>query len=58
MLYIISGASRAGKTMVAKKLSVMKGISCFSLDWLVMGFSNGMKEQGIHHLLFPDEIAE
>jgi len=58
MLYIISGASRAGKTMIAKKISVQKGISYFSLDWLVMGFTNGIPEYGIHDLLFPDEIAE
>lgn len=58
MLYLISGSSRAGKTIIAKKLSAQKGISYFSIDWLIMGFSNGMKESGIHHLLFPDEIAE
>lgn len=58
MLYIISGASRAGKTMIARKLSAQKGLSCFSLDWLVMGFTNGLPDYGIHDKLFPDEIAE
>lgn len=29
-----------------------------SLDWLVMGFTNGMPECGIHDRLFPDKIAE
>lgn len=58
MLYIISGSSRAGKTMIAKKIAAQKGISYFSLDWLVMGFTNGIKEYGIHDKLFPDEIAE
>jgi len=58
MLYIISGASRAGKTLVAQKLAAKKGLSCFSLDWLVMGFTDGMPNAGIHHLLFPHEIAE
>ena len=57
MLYIISGTSRAGKTIIAKKLSIKKGISYFSLDWLVMGFTNGIREYGIHDKLFPDEIA-
>ena len=57
MIYIISGASRAGKSLVAKKVSEQKGISYFSLDWLVMGFTNGLPEYGIHDLLFPDEIA-
>lgn len=58
MLYIISGASRAGKTLVAQRISAEKGLSYFSLDWLVMGFTNGMPEYGVHDLLFPDEIAE
>ena len=58
MLYLISGASRAGKTIIAKRLSKEKGLSYFSIDWLVMGFTNGLSEYGIHDLLFPDEIAE
>ncbi len=58
MLYLISGASRAGKTIIAKKISTQKGISYFSLDWLIMGFTNGIAEYGIHDKLFPDEIAE
>jgi hypothetical protein len=29
-----------------------------SLDWLVMGFTNGMPQCGIHDKLYPDEIAE
>lgn len=57
MLYLISGTSRTGKTMLAKKISSERGISFFSLDWLVMGFSNGIPENGIHHLLYPNEIA-
>jgi len=58
MLYLISGASRSGKTIMAKKILKEKGISYLSLDWLVMGFTNGMPEYGIHDKLFPDEIAE
>lgn len=58
MLYLISGTSRTGKTMLARKISSDKGISYFSLDWLVMGFTNGIPEVGIHDLLFPDEIAK
>lgn len=58
MLYIISGASRAGKTLIARRISAETGIPYFSLDWLVMGFTNGIPEYGIHDLLFPDEIAE
>ena len=29
-----------------------------SLDWLVMGFTNGLPEYGIHDRLFPDESAD
>ncbi len=58
MLYLISGTSRSGKTMIAKKISAQKSISYLSLDWLVMGFTNGIPEYGIHDKLFPDEIAE
>jgi len=58
MIYIISGASRAGKTLIAQKIAAKRGISYFSLDWLVMGFTNGIPEYGVHDLLFPDEIAQ
>ncbi len=58
MLYLISGASRAGKTIIAKKISAQKGISYLSLDWLIMGFTNGIPEYGLHDMLFPDEIAQ
>ncbi|MGB5646109.1 hypothetical protein [Muriicola sp.] len=57
MLYIISGASRAGKTILAKKIATQKGIPYLSLDWIMMGFSNGIPEYGVHDLLFPDDIA-
>lgn len=58
MLYLISGTSRSGKTIIANKLSEQKGISYLSLDWLVMGFTNGIPEYGLHDMLFPDDIAE
>lgn len=58
MIYIISGTSRSGKTIIAKKIAAKKGISYVSLDWLVMGFTNGIPEYGIHDKLFPNEIAE
>ncbi|NHF57860.1 hypothetical protein FK220_000805 [Flavobacteriaceae bacterium TP-CH-4] len=57
MLYIISGSSRSGKTLMAKKILAEKGVSYLLLDWLVMGFTNGIPEYGIHDRLFPDEIA-
>ncbi|WP_445385870.1 hypothetical protein ACT6NV_03420 [Robiginitalea sp. IMCC44478] len=58
MLYIISGASRSGKTLIAKKLLAKKGFTYLSLDWLVMGFTNGIPQYGIHDKLMPDEIAK
>lgn len=58
MLYLISGASRSGKTMIAEKILEQKHLPYMSLDWLVMGFTNGMPECGIHDQLFPDDIAE
>lgn len=58
MLYIIGGASRSGKTIIAEELSVKMKIPYLSLDWIMMGFTNGIPEYGIHDLLFPDDIAE
>ena len=58
MLFLVSGASRSGKTLIAKKVLADKRIPYLSLDWLMMGFSDGIPEYGIHHLLWPNEIAE
>ena len=58
MLYLISGTSRSGKTLIARKLLADRQIPYLSLDWLMMGFNDGIPEYGIHHLLWPNEIAE
>ena len=58
MLFLVSGASRSGKTLIAKRLLAEKQIPYLSLDWLMMGFNDGIPEYGIHHLLWPNEIAE
>ena len=58
MLYLVSGTSRSGKTLIAKKILTDKRIPYLSLDWLMMGFNDGIPEYGIHHLLWPNEIAE
>ena len=34
------------------------GIPYLSLDWLIMGFTNGIPEYGIHDKLWPHDIAE
>ncbi|NER09565.1 hypothetical protein [Muriicola jejuensis] len=43
---------------MAGKILEERRITYLSLDWLVMGFTNGMPEVGIRDTLFPDEIAE
>ena len=58
MLFLVSGTSRSGKTLIAKKILADKKIPYLSLDWLMMGFNDGIPEYGIHHLLWPNEIAE
>ena len=58
MLYLVSGTSRSGKTLLARKILADKRIPYLSLDWLMMGFNDGVPEYGIHHLLWPNEIAE
>lgn len=58
MLYIISGASRSGKTKVAKELSKRYNLPYLSTDYLMMGFMNGVPEMGIHDKLWPNEIAQ
>ena len=58
MLYILSGTSRSGKTLVAKEFLKQTGIPYMSVDAIMMGFTNGIPEYGIHDRLWPDEIAE
>ena len=58
MIYIISGTSRSGKTIIAQKMMKQTGIPYLSLDWLVMGFTNGIPEYGLHDKLWPHEIAQ
>ncbi|MEM8507081.1 MAG: hypothetical protein AAF717_04590 [Bacteroidota bacterium] len=58
MLYLIGGASRTVKTLMAKQLSSQMGIPYLSLDWIMMGFKNGIPEYGVHDKLFPNDIAK
>lgn len=58
MIYIISGTSRSGKSLLAQSIMQEERIPYLSLDWLVMGFTNGVPEYGIHDKLWPNEIAE
>ena len=58
MLFLVGGTSRSGKTLIARKILADKQVPYLSLDWLMMGFNDGIPEYGIHHLLWPNEIAE
>jgi 2-phosphoglycerate kinase len=58
MLFLVGGTSRSGKTLIARNILSAKQIPYLSLDWLMMGFNDGIPEFGIHHLLWPNEIAE
>ena len=43
MLYILSGTSRSGKTMVAREFLKKTGIPYMSVDAIMMGFTNGIQ---------------
>lgn len=47
MLYIIGGASRAGKSTLARNIMLKYNIPYFSLDLVYMGFQGGFPEIGI-----------
>jgi hypothetical protein len=52
MLYIIGGAARAGKTMLARRLLQERNIPCFCVDWIV-----GALERAYDYLSLPDQGA-
>jgi len=58
MIYLISGASRSGKSKLANKLHHETGISYLPLDSVMMAFMHGVQEVGIHDKLWPHEIAQ
>lgn len=47
MLYLVGGASRAGKSTLARRLLAREGIPYFSIDVLMMGLVNGWPEFGL-----------
>ena len=57
MLFLVGGTPRSGKTLIARNILADREIPYLSLDWLMMGFNDGVPEYGIHHLLWPNEIA-
>lgn len=49
MLYILGGAPRAGKSIIARKFAKERGIPYFSTDYLITSLQNGSSELGIKH---------
>jgi hypothetical protein len=47
MLYIVGGASRAGKSTVARRLLTQHQIPYLPTDMIMMGLAQGMPELGI-----------
>lgn len=58
MIYLISGASRSGKSKIANSFHQETGISYLPLDSVMMAFMHGVKEVGINDKLWPHEIAK
>src|ERR1044071_1292544 len=54
MLFVLGGASRAGKSIIAAKLLRETHIPYFSLDMLMMGLTNGMPQLGFD----PDQSSQ
>jgi hypothetical protein len=57
MIYIVSGASRSGKTIVAKKMLKEMQVPYMSTDCVMMGFMHGVEKVNLHDKMWPDEIA-
>lgn len=47
MLYLLGGASRAGKSYLAREMLRRAGVPYFPIDALMMGFANGVPRFGI-----------
>lgn len=58
MIYIISGASRSGKSLITKILFKKLSIPYLSIDFLMMGFMHGIPSFGINDKMWAHEIGE
>ncbi len=47
MLYLVGGAARSGKSLLAKRMLHEQGVAYFSTDALLMGFRNGLPGFGV-----------
>lgn len=48
MLFLLGGAARAGKSQVARRFQTQTGIPSFCLDYLMMGFAQGLPAYGVN----------
>ncbi len=51
MLYIVGGAARSGKSLIAHRFLQSAHIPYFSLDFLMMGVARGLPKSGVN----PDD---
>jgi hypothetical protein len=47
MRYLLGGASRAGKSTLARRLLRERGVPYFPLDYLLLGLENGVPSLGV-----------
>lgn len=47
MIYLVGGVARAGKSKLARRLLVERGVPYLHLDLLMMGFARGLPELGV-----------
>ena len=49
MLYLIGGAARAGKSILARRLLRRHNLPYFSVDYLTSGLESGAPETAVRH---------
>jgi len=57
MLYIIGGAARAGKSIIARRLVSECEVPYFNLDFLMMGLAKGLSDSGVNPEASSSEVA-
>jgi hypothetical protein len=58
MIYLLGGASRTGKTTIARAFLAETGIPFFNPDFLMMGFVNGLPAYGVDSEADELRVAE
>ncbi len=57
MLYVVGGAARSGKSVVARVFLHQQGVPYFSLDFLMMGLAGGAPQLGVSPDVDNREVA-